>query len=63
MTFTDPSPAGIFIKAVHITELRTNLNTARASIGLPAIAYSDPGLSAGSAVKAAHVQELRDGVK
>ena len=35
-SFTDPSPEGITIMAVHITELRLALDEARTAIGLPA---------------------------
>jgi hypothetical protein len=52
--------AGLAVRAVHITDLRTALTAARSAIGLNAIAYTDvvPAI-----VKAAHVQELRNGVK
>jgi uncharacterized repeat protein (TIGR01451 family) len=62
-TFTDAATAGIVIKVVHVTELRSALDEARAALGLPAIPYTGPVLSSGAAIKAAHVQELRSGVK
>ena len=48
-----------------ITELRTALDAARSTptLALPAISYTDPTLSAGTRIKAAHVQELRGGTK
>jgi hypothetical protein len=46
------------VKAVHLTELRTALDAARAELGLPALVYTGT-----SNVKAAHVTEIRNGVK
>jgi hypothetical protein len=58
-SFTDPTlSSAIKIKTVHLTQLRTALDQARAAIGLPAMTYSG-----GTAIKAAHVNELREGVK
>ncbi|MGZ7042092.1 MAG: hypothetical protein ACXVH7_09915, partial [Thermoanaerobaculia bacterium] len=62
-TCTDPSSAGILVKAVHITELRSSLDAARSILNLPTMSYTDPGLAAGDAIKAAHIQELRTGVR
>ncbi len=63
-TFTDSVTIGGPFKALHITELRSSLNAARTALGLPAIAFTDPALTAGTTmVKAAHVSELRNGVK
>jgi hypothetical protein len=62
LTFTSDDPislCGPLIKAVHITELRTAVNTARASVGLGASSFTDPSLSTGSVIKAIHVTELR----
>ena len=50
---------GPIIKAVHITQLRTAINTARASVGLSAFTFTDPSLPAGNAIRAVHVSELR----
>jgi len=63
--FTDPalSPS-VKMKAVHIQELRNALTPARTALGLPAIAFTDPSLTPGSTrIKAAHVQDLRTGVR
>ena len=38
-------------------------DAARSAAGLPEMAYTDPGLAAGTAVKGAHIQELRTGVR
>jgi glycosyl hydrolase family 44/fibronectin type III domain protein len=60
----DPLNAGTAIKAVHVTQLRTALDQARAALGLSPIAYTDPTITAGSTiVKAAHITDLRNGVK
>lgn len=50
------------IKILHLTELRTALNTARALLQLPAITFANSG-TPGRAVRAADVEELRNGVK
>ena len=62
-TYTDPVAAGAIIKAIDITELRSALDQARLPLGLGQFVYTDPSLAAGAIIKAAHVQELRDGVK
>ncbi|HYS52219.1 MAG TPA: hypothetical protein VER58_00475 [Thermoanaerobaculia bacterium] len=62
-TFTDTLTADVFIKVVHITELRSNLDEARASLGLAAMLYTGPTLAAGDTVMAAHIQDLRAGVR
>ena len=65
MSFTDPLPtAGIPVKALYVQQLRTALSQARTPLGLSAITFTDPTLTSGTTrVKAAHLQELRDGVK
>ena len=47
------------VKAVHITELRTQLDQALCFIGVPLSAYTDNPLT-GVQVKAAHFLELRN---
>lgn len=61
----DPTvAAGQLIRASHVTDLRTTLSDARSRAGMPAMTLTDPTLTAGvTAVKAAHLQELRDAVK
>ena len=63
--FGDPDLAGgMPIKTVHVTDLRSALDEARAAIGLPALTYTDPTIVGGvTGIKAAHITELRDGVK
>jgi YD repeat-containing protein len=61
--FTDPTLEGVVAKAIHITELRNVLNDARAGLPLPAWAYSTPAPTAGQPFAAAHVNDLRGGVR
>jgi hypothetical protein len=62
LTFTD-SPlvaSTTAVKAVHITELRTAINTARVRYGLLAQVWTDPTLTAGTTtIKAVHLTEMR----
>jgi fibronectin type 3 domain-containing protein len=63
-SYTDPSLVGVPVKTIHITQLRSALDAARNALGLPALSYTDPTLSSNTtAVKAAHIQDLRTGVK
>jgi hypothetical protein len=62
--YTDASVTSLPIKKVHIEELRTALNEARVFLGLPALTYTDPVLTAGvTRIKAAPIDEWRAGVK
>jgi hypothetical protein len=62
--FTDANFSSLPIKKVHIEGLRAALDEARLSLGLPALTYTDPVLTAGvTKIKAAHIEELRAGVK
>lgn len=65
MSFTDPSAgAGTIVKKVHVEEARSALDGARSAIGLAALVYTDPTpISASTLMKAAHVQEVRNGCK
>jgi LasA protease len=47
-----------FIKAIHVTELRTRINAARSVRGLAAYAWTDPS-PMGIAIKAIHITEMR----
>jgi hypothetical protein len=62
-TFTDPIPQGVTIKRVHLSELRSYLDEARSTLGLSPIVYTDPTLDNSTIIKAAHIQELRAGLK
>ena len=60
VVFTDTNLAGVFVKAVHILELRTAINAMEASAALSQTTFTDPTLTAGAMiVKAVHVTELR----
>ncbi len=64
VTFTDSSLTGVKVKKVHIQELRTGLTLAHSTLGLSAISYTDTTITVASTkVKAAHINELRNGVK
>lgn len=65
IAFTAPPPAvGVAVLGTHITELRNGLNPARSALGLPAQGYTDAVITAGSTlVKAAHINDLRNGVR
>jgi hypothetical protein len=60
----DPLTTATPIKTTHLTQLRTALDQARAALSLSTLAYTDPTLTANvTPVKAAHVNDLRNGVK
>ena len=61
-SFTDdPLVVGsTFVKAVHITELRTQIDALRATYGLAGFSWTDSTLTAGATlVRAVHLTELR----
>jgi hypothetical protein len=47
------------IRAPHITDLRTALAQAYLAFGQTPPTYTDPGLGAGTTIKAVHIAELR----
>lgn len=60
--FTDPTltAQSTLIKAVHVTELRSAINTLRAVNSLSAFSWTDPTLTAGTTpAKKVHMDELR----
>lgn len=58
--FTDASLSGLFMKAVHVMELRAAINEARAWKGLAPFSFTDPVLTAESTlIRAVHIAELR----
>lgn len=63
--FTAPAPAvGVSVRRQHLMDLRTALAPARTALGLPAVSYTDPTPVAGvTTIKAAHIMELRGGVR
>ena len=61
-SFTDEpvTAQSTIVKAVHFTELRAGINSARAARGLAAFAWTDPTLTPGNTpVRAVHLTELR----
>lgn len=56
--FTDPSLAGVPIRAVHVEQLRTAVDAMRAAAGLAPATFTDASL-AGVAVRRVHLVELR----
>ena len=60
-TFTDPTlqPGTTAVKAIHITELRTAIDTLRARHSLPAYSWTDAGPPAGTPIRGTHLAELR----
>jgi hypothetical protein len=61
ITFTDDplTPGTTLVRAAHITELRSAINTLRTNNGLGAFSYADPSLAVGTTVKAVHITDLR----
>jgi hypothetical protein len=62
VTWTDTPLTNVIIKAVHVQELRTNLDQALNALALPVNGYTDPSLS-GLAIKKIHIDELRQRVE
>jgi hypothetical protein len=65
IVYTDPMPTNgaVTIKAVHINELRSALDEARAVIGLPALVYTETITPFVTIVKPVHMTELRAGTQ
>ena len=61
-TWTDTSLTNVTIKAVHLQELRTNLDLALSTLGYTPGPYTDTSL-AGIPIKKIHVDELRQRLK
>ena len=61
MVFTDPtvSPRSTIVRAVHVTDLRSAIDTLRSISGLGGFGWTDAMLSVGTVVRAVHVSELR----
>ena len=61
LAFTDdPIVAGMAIRAVHVTELRAEIDALRVSVGLARFAWEDPVIQAGvTPVRAVHMLQLR----
>jgi hypothetical protein len=61
VTWTDPSPEGKPVRAVHLTEMRVALTPALAAYGI-VTTYSQ-AVTPGTLVRASHFQELRNYLK
>ena len=61
--FTDPALfTDTMIKALHLREVRDQMDEARAALGLPPVLLTDLLFAEGATpIKAAHVQDLRSG--
>ena len=55
--------AGGFVRASHITELRSALAPALSALGSSAPTYTDPNLAVGDVIKLEHIEELRNAIK
>ncbi len=63
-SYTNAVAAGSLIRRTDLTEMRAALDFARFVIGLTALSYTDATITAGTTrVKAAHLTDLRNGVK
>ena len=52
------------IRTLHITDLRLYLDAARTALGLNAVVYTDPSLTAGvTPVRRLHIVDLRSGTQ
>jgi hypothetical protein len=51
------------VKALHITELRDAINTLRLRNGLPAFSFGSAPTAGLTEIQAAHITELRAGLK
>jgi DNA-binding beta-propeller fold protein YncE len=60
--FTDPNPPGLPVKAIHMNEMRAELNACRVAAGLSTLSFTDPSLT-GVVIKAIHINELFAGVR
>ena len=62
--FTDPTlSTSIKVKVLHLTELRAKLDAARSALGLTAQSYADGSVTTATPIRAAQINELRNGVQ
>jgi hypothetical protein len=59
--FTDPGP--VVVRKIHIEELRTMLNQARASLVLSPWTFTDNPFGTSQIIKVVHFNDLRGGVR
>lgn len=63
-TWTDENLSGVQIKAIHLVELRNQLDSALQQLQVSLPEYTDGSITAGvTVVKASHVQEIREKLK
>lgn len=62
IAFSDALGAGTFVRAAHVTELRTAATAMLKAAGLPLVSFTDPSLAAGTQIKRVHLIELRSAV-
>lgn len=62
ISFTDDPIAATVtpVRASHVTQLRTYMNTVRAAAGMTAFTWTNPSLATGSTIAGADFQNLRD---
>lgn len=65
LSFTDDplQPQVTRVKAVHLTELRTAVNTLRTRFGLSAVTFPSGAIASGTVIKASHLTELRSALE
>lgn len=56
----DPATSSTHVRAVHINELRTAADQARAALGLGSYAWTDNPVGTGTHIRAMHFTELHD---
>ncbi len=62
-SYTNAIAVGGLIRAADMTELRFSLGEARNLLGASVMVYTDPSLTVGTTVKAAHMRAIRTGTK
>lgn len=62
-SFSGSIIAGARVQLVHLEELRSNIDAVRAAVGLLPLTLTDSSVSTFTIIKAAHIIELRNGLK
>jgi len=58
----EPLAAGVVVKAVHLTQLRTAVNAMQRSAGVTVTNFTDPTVNNSLLIKGVHISELRTGL-